>query len=270
MTDNNISSIVKVLCYKRCSHFGIRLTLEIVEHSARGCIFNLATHGLSIFKNGYELDELRSFLNTEHCQLFAITKVDDDSVSKEEFKECDLYTLSCLNHIFKFAVPKKIGRKSVRKKADDQVSLYNQVFAIWLREIGSDKCIFSRGKPSLTMSRGGRFEAIKKAFTQDIVHSLEEAELAIIGCRNDMYRMGFSSNGEQNATNYCDLPSILRNRQSVEKLISKSKGIHYKEQLKMINQKNDNKQKLLEQMNLVKPSAENPTIDDVNQNEDWW
>jgi hypothetical protein len=232
-------------------------------------VFDFSTHGLLVFKDGVDLKELKAFLATPPCELFTIKKSGIEQFKKEDGREH--YSIESKGHSFGFFLPIKIERKSVQTKDDITEQLYSQIFAIWLREIGSDKAVFSRMSPTFTTSKNGRKSAIKRSLDQSFVSSVEDAELAIIGCRNDLFRMGYASDGTRNERRYCDVQSIFRNRQSVETLMARASGVHYKVQLESASKKIEGKQKYLEDMNAsdAADDGDESNSSGCENNEDW-
>ncbi|MDK9793828.1 hypothetical protein [Vibrio sp. D431a] len=209
MNSQFILNTVKVALANEVSHFNIRLIIKMLS---------FPDEVLDIRKKIDGADRKISDLDA-----FELTNLNiNNSLKVIKTKRCT-YSLIANRCSVTFK-----GKDAYQPPNEDQnLKLAKQGFEIWLEQIGNDKNLFKR-TPSLTsskankFSKGGRLEAMFRAFKNGDLKSLEEVKLVCTGARTSLYHVGYDKYGRKLSKNYCDIPTLFLTRQRIEELIQRS------------------------------------------------
>lgn len=228
MKEKFIIRNMKQMLQERRSHVIMRTVIHLLEQSESTSPEKpiSLSHNDGIFQSHFEdvgekeyMDDLKSLAT------FSSTYMNSSLIQQDKYSE--VYELKSDQHRCYFKIPKRFGRKKIVNTNDILEKNIQDVWNYWLENIGSIKTIYKRS-PTLTKSKKGRYHCIKSAL---VFASPCELKMAIEGCLRSPYHMGYKIDFREFkvslARPYCDVQTILRSREQVEKMMLRANDALY-------------------------------------------
>jgi hypothetical protein len=220
---------MKLMLKERRSHIAMRTMIYLMEKGGATSAENpvVLSHTEGVLHNHFlEVGQAQFLQDVKEIATFS-----SEYLTVELIKSSKKGSLHRLTHQFGtcyFSVPTLIARKKVVKAEDAFEKDIQDVYNHWLKHIGSISRLFKR-KPTLNKVRR---KYIKQALG---LATAKELKMAIDGCLNSPHHMGFTieqrTSQVTESKHYCEPEHIMRNKNRIEQMISRTHLSHYEKQV---------------------------------------
>lgn len=220
---------MKLMLKERRSHIAMRTMIYLMEKGEATSAENpvVLSHTEGVLHNHFlEVGQEQFLQDVKEIATFSSEYLTVELIKSS--KKGNIHRLTHQLGSCHFSVPSLIARRKVVKAEDAFEKDIQDVFNHWLKRIGSINRLFKR-KPTLNKVR-------KKYIRQALgLATVEELKMAIDGCLNSPHHMGFTieqrTSQVTESKHYCEPEHIMRNRNRIEQMISRTHLPHYEKQV---------------------------------------